>query len=252
MINNKMLFDFEIDDFEDTGMVEYTDLTDIDRALAAFWANRLNSMTVTDTKRLENREFTTFMKKPVREMIYCGQFDDPISFVQHLLSKTKESDRAYTLPACYLSRDPSITYCDGTDYVDLVDMGTLVDADGNRTAQVSKSYLKLNYTLTSLCWTKSAAARIGMGISMYLRRNKRDRARALTAKTMLAGVPVALNIEINNPAMVIGTAIQSSFNDNRISGNSFQFEIIAEVLEARSINPIVDKYDVKQPLGIEA
>ena len=247
--NDDKLFSFNVDDFIDTNIVEYTDLTDVDRALAAFWARLLNRMTVTDTNRLENREFVTFMRKPLNEMIYCGQFDDPTSFVQHLLSKTKETDREYTLPTCFLSRDPSIAYCDGTDYFDLVDMGALVDGAGNRTAQVDKSYLKLNYTLTTLCWNKSTAARLGLGISMYLRRNKRGRERTFKAKTMLAGVPVVIHIEINQPALIIGQPISTSYDNNRIVGNSFQLEVIAEVLEARSINPIVDHYDVIHPTG---
>ncbi|MEC6832972.1 hypothetical protein VXS06_14490 [Photobacterium toruni] len=244
-MNNK-LFDFEIKSHEETGIIEYTDLTDIDRAMAKFWSGVLDMMTVTDTVRQENREFVSFMKKPVNEKIYAGQFDDPYSFMRHVVA-TKPNFKTM-LPCCYLSRDPSITYCDGTDYVDLIDFATITDKNGNDTAIVTKSFLKLNYTITSLCWDKSTAGRLGLGISMFLRRNKMKRPHVFKAKSMIAGTPVELHIEINQPALITGTPIDISFTENRIVGHSFTFEVIAEVLEAKSINSTVGSVTVIEEL----
>ncbi|MCG3884120.1 hypothetical protein I3271_05420 [Photobacterium leiognathi] len=242
---NSKLFDFDITSNEETGIVEYTDLTDIDRAMAKFWGNVLNSMTVTDTARKENREFVGFMKKPINEMLFVGQFDDPISFMHHVVAK--RPDFKTMLPCCYLSRDPSIVYCDGSDYVDLIDFATITDSNGNVTANVSKSFLKLNYTITSLCWDKSTAGRIGLGLSMYLRRNKRNRPHTFKAKSMIAGTPVLLHIEINQPAMIMGTPIDISFSENRVTGNSFTIEVIAEVLEAKATKTTVNHVSVVTP-----
>ncbi|HIF9321691.1 TPA: hypothetical protein ACX6QP_002188 [Photobacterium damselae] len=226
------------------GAIEYTDLTDIDTAVANMFGRHIHRMVVVDGTRKENKEFDGFQKRDITQKFHIGQFDDPFSFLKKLLSKTPDDatanpnkNRSTMLPCCYLYRDLSVGFCDGSDYVDIPDFAELKNEKGDVYAIVSKSFMKINYTISSMAWNKPTASRLGIGLAMYLRKNKRDRPHVLKAKSMIAGAPVVLNIEINEPQMVAGDPIDVTFNENRAFGNTFMFEVIAEVLEAREVTP---------------
>lgn len=243
------MIEFAIEKLNETGKIEYTDLTDIDRSVACFFGSMLDSMTIADLDRNENKEFDSFVKKPVYEKLYISQFDDTYSFLEKLAAKTNDDKkRKNLLPCCYISRDPSISYCDGSDYVDMPDYATLVKPTGEPFANVSKSFTKLNYTITSLTWNSSTASRLAVGISMFLRKNKKGRPHTFTAKSMIAGTAVILNVEINQPALVVGSPIGASFSNTRLFGNSFMFEVIAEVLEAKYATVETEHYSF---VGVE-
>lgn len=222
-------------DFEPTGIVEYTDLTDVDRAVRSFFGRMIDAMVVTDAERKENREFATFQAKPMKEKLYVGQFESPQEFVNQLAGKHKQRKEA--LPACYLSRDTAIVYCDGDDYVDMSNFATLV-ADGSTTpyAVVSKSFAKLTYTMTALTWNKETGSRLALGLSMWLRHTKQGRKHTFKARTMIAGAPVELKIEINQPRLAVGASLAVSMAEERLHGISFDFEVISEVLEAQALD----------------
>lgn len=229
-----MSFEFTEHDLDPTGVVECTDLTDIDRAVRNYFGHVINSMVVTDTNRDENREFAKFQERDVRDKLYIGQFDTPEEFIKELASQKKQGGDLF--PACYLSRDPGIAYCAGDDYVDQSHCADLQDNQGHPYAIINKSFAKLTYSLTALTWNKETCGRLGLGITMWFRHNKKNRPRKFTAKTMIAGAPVKLHIEINQPRLVSGASVPVSFAEKRLHGVWFDFEVIAEVLEAQASN----------------
>lgn len=234
-----------------TGIVEYTDLSDIDTGLQNYFGRILGAMVVTDTSRKQNREFVDFQKRPLKEKLYVGQFDSPEEFIQKLAKSTQsQAQTAKLLPACYISRGMDVTYCDGDDYPDLTYHGELHRPGGQEPyAIVSKSFVKLTYTLTTLTWNKETCSRIALGLSMWTRHMKSDRGRSFQIKSMIAGAPVRPTVELNQPRLAVGTSIPVSFSESRLYGVSFDFEVIAEVYEAQhsDLSATTFIYDEPEP-----
>lgn len=244
-----MLISFEIPNLDDTGECEYMDLTDIDRAVASFFGRVLSSFVVTDEERAENREFVTFKQKPLNRQLYVGQFDTVPEFLKEIKSKLKpDEDAKSILPACYISRDPAITYCDGTDYIDIEGFATIENQQGKTIGVVNKSFAKLNYTISALAWNKSTVDRLAIGLTMWLRHTKTklkitdnvdvvptNRLHCFKAKTKIANTAFDINIEINAPKITIAENMGLLFDNDRVNGKSFMFEVIAEIIEVRAV-----------------
>lgn len=219
----------------ETGDIEVTDLTDIDRAVARVIGGAIDSMVVTDKKRRENTEFDRFTAKSIKEKLYIGQFDDPASFLSTLAKNSKQDslqERKNMLPVFYLYREPGFSFTDGSDYVDLTNCAELLDQNGQRYANINKSFLKLSYTLTALAWEKATVTRMGLGMTMRMRHARNGRKYAFKAKTMIAGSSVDLHCEIDLLRDTMATSITPSFVENRINGLVIQIEVVAEVMEA--------------------
>ncbi|GAL07927.1 hypothetical protein JCM19237_307 [Photobacterium aphoticum] len=184
-----------------TGIVEYTDLTDIDISIQKYFGQIIGAMVVTDTNRKQNKEFAAFQQRPLNKKLYIGQFDDPVSFVQALAGANE--DRKNILPACYISRALDVVYTDGDDYNDLTNYATITDSTGKPKATVSKSFVKLTYSLTACSWEKETCTRIGLGLSMWMRHQRKKRDFCFSAKSMIAGTPVDLRVEVNQPKLAL-------------------------------------------------
>lgn len=247
------MIDFEFPTFKPTGAIETTDFVDVDRAVASFFRDQLAAFFVTDDKRDENREFASFQARDTKRKLYVGQFDDPNEFVRKLVAKIPDAKnrRAEIFPTAYISRDESISFCDGTDYIDITEQGEILCNDGHRVAIVNKSFAKINYTLNILAWNKSTIGRMALGVAMCTRHTMSQRKRKLTAKTMLANTPVTLNIELNIPRDAIGEPISAPFDEQRLNGVSFSFEVIAEVLEAVFVEGGIKRVVVDTPSIME-
>lgn len=228
------MISFEFDKSVPTGRVETTDLTDIDRAVGSYFRKALAELVVTDKARPENREFSDFERKDINHKLFAGQFDDPQEFVSKLVAKSPDAskERSQLFPVCYISRDPAISFTDGSDYADITHYGDIRNADGTIKAVVNKSFAKFNYSINALAWDKATIGRMGLGIAMFARHQMAFRGRHIEAKTMIAGTPTTLNLELNIPRDAIGEPISASYQENRLNGVSFSFEVIAEVLEA--------------------
>lgn len=228
------MISFDIEKTLPTGKTETIDLTDIDRAVGRYFRDAIAQLMVTDIERPENREFNDFVIKPINEKLFAGQFDDPQEFVSKLVAKTPDSgnERSKIFPACYINRDQSIAFCDGSDYADITHFADIYNPDKTIKAVINKSFAKFNYSVNALAWDKSTISRLGVGIAMFARHQMPYRSRKITAKTMIAGTPVELNLELNIPKDSLGESITASYQDNRLNGISYSFEVIAELYEA--------------------
>lgn len=228
------MISFEFDNNAPTGQVETTDLTDIDRAVGSYFRKALAELIVTDKTRPENREFSDFERKDVNSKLFAGQFDDPQDFISKLVAKSPDAgkERSQLFPVCYLHRDPAITFTDGSDYADITNYGEIFNGDGTIKAVLNKSFAKFNYSINALAWDKATVGRMGLGIAMFARHQMPFRSRRIEARTMIAGTAITLQLELNIPRDAIGESISASYQDNRINGISYSFEVIAEVLEA--------------------
>ena len=228
-------FDFSYDSF--TGATEHVNLTDIDRAVAGFFQHVVNTLTVTDIERDENQEFARFCDRPKNRKLYAGKFKDPEHFVRTLASKLGKdihSDRKELLPACYISRDNSLTFADGNDYKDATDVARLSNSSGPY-AQLNHSFLKLSYTVTGVAWTEPTLTRLMLGLMMWLRHTKAGRPHTFNAKTMIANAPIECLVSVGSKKDAIGEGVEIPVDTSRIVAMSVMFEITAEVYEAEEI-----------------
>ncbi|HIF9347090.1 TPA: hypothetical protein ACX6RX_003201 [Photobacterium damselae] len=264
-MTNNIIDQFKFPAYESTGMVECTDFVDVDRAMLSFIGRIVNAMTVTDTKRAENREFAAFIEKPLNERLYSGYFETPQEFIRTLKSKSndKTTDIKTLLPSMYLSRDLNISFCDGSDYIDIANAYQICSKEDDKPyANINKSFSKLNYTLTCLAWNKSTCDRIALSILMWLRNIKKrqtgkesnknpsntDRLTNFIATTKIAGVTIPQAIEINIIDTMTADSIGMFFDNSRLYGYSFSFEVIAEAFEAEFI---IDQ-SINLQLAVEA
>ncbi|EJL6752037.1 hypothetical protein NMS21_004827 [Vibrio alginolyticus] len=220
------------------GKVEHTELTDIDRAVAAFFQNVLDSLVVTDTKRRENSEFSRFVGRNKSRKIYYGNFNDPVSFLSKLTAKLGDkvkANRNELLPVCYITRDPVIGFVDGAEYVDIPDCGELTNEKGQPYAVINKSFVALTYRINTLAWNQSTLSRLALGLMVWLRHTKGKRKHVFRAKTMLASTEMEISIEIRGRKDAMTEPAEVDHENTRLFASSISFEVIAEVYEAESI-----------------
>ncbi|WP_419238330.1 hypothetical protein ACN08P_23240 (plasmid) [Photobacterium leiognathi subsp. mandapamensis] len=228
------MFSFSIDKNVPTGKVETTDLTDVDRAVANYFKAAISELSVADKTRPENKEFSRFEARDISKKMYAGQFDTPQEFVEKLVEKCSDKGKARSelFPVFYISRDPAVSFTDGTDYADITNYGEIKSPTGETLAVVNKSFAKFNYTINALAWDKSTIGRMALGVAMFARHQGVHSKRHFTAKTMIGGIPLTMNVELNIPRDALGESISAPFAETRLNGISFSFEVIAEVYAA--------------------
>ncbi len=222
---------------EHTGMVEITDLTDIDRAVSSFIQGLFGVMTVTDVDRPENKEFARYADRGDKYKLFYGQFDDPNDFLSKVAAKIGidiDKKRNAILPTAYISRDPSISFADGSDYVDATNIDQLANDNGVY-ATVNQSFVKLNYTVTGVAWSRPTLERMMLGLMLWLRHAKKGRKHTFTAKTMLAGAQVESTISVLSRKEVVGDVVEIPREQNRIVAMSVSLEVVAEIYEAEEV-----------------
>lgn len=234
---------FENEEIE-TGFSEVTDLTDIDKAVAKVIGKALQTMVVTDTKRKTNSEFYRFTQKPMKEKLMIGQFDDVNTFVSTFAGS--ETPRNSIFPIVYLYRDSSIVFADGTDYKDIMYQAEIMDNNGNKTANIHKSFVKLTYTVTALAWEKSTSDRLGLNLAMWLRHMKNTE-RSFTAKTMIAGAAVELKGEINGQRDTMTSSVTMPYSETKLNGQSIMIEVTTETLEAIAVDVKKSRWQLAAP-----
>jgi hypothetical protein len=229
-------FPFQYDTL--TGKVEHTDLTDVDRAVAGFFQGVIGSLTVTDDERAENQEFARFSRRDRKAKLYAGDFDDPQTFLRKLASHVGgdiKSQRNELLPTCYVSRIPSLAFADGSDYVDIPQCAELTNEQGESYAVLNKSFVKLNYVVTGVAWSKPTLMRLMLGLMMWIRHTKQGRQHTFKAKTTLAGAPVEVAVSILSKKDALGQAVEIPHDESRVVAMSLDFEVVAEVYEAEEL-----------------
>lgn len=249
MVIDNTIFELPIGHRELDGSVEHTELTDIDRAVGSFFQMIIDNLKVADEARKENEEFARFCSRPRNQKLYSGEFSSPQEFLTKLASKLKitvDSDRNNLLPTAYITRDPVVTFCDGSDYADISGVAELTNGDtGVPYAIVNKSYARLTYIITTLAWSKATLSRIALGLLMWNRHTKNGRKHVFSAKTMLAGSPMDINIELVGRKEGMGEPVEVDHESTRLFASSIQFEVIAEVFEAESMVTTVGKISVE-------
>ncbi|HHY0551849.1 TPA: hypothetical protein ACVU5P_004168 [Vibrio parahaemolyticus] len=243
-------FDLAFKRWEPSGLVEYTDLTDIDRAVAAFLLRIICSFTLTDETRKENKEFMQFLKRDNNTKLYLGLFDSHEDFLKKLSSerqkksKTKSEEELKTLindmlPVFYVGRDLTFVYNETDGHTDEKWTDTLVD-DPNKEnpvtlAKVSKSYPRLTYNVSVLAWEKSTISRLATGLTMWLRHTKLKRPHTFEADTIIAGAPMKLKVSVEAAKDITGMPVPVDFNASRLWGQTFAIEFTSEFLEVEFV-----------------
>lgn len=242
-----MLLDFTEETIVPTGVVEHTDLTDIDRAVARFFMGVVDSLVVTDAERPENKEFATFVKRDKKQKMYLGTYDTHQEFLKDLVSKSKTDEagaKNELLPVFYMSRDPSLSFADGSDYVDQTHFDKVKNENGEVFAVLSKSFVKVTYTIHALAWNKSTLSRMGLGLAVWLRHIKKGRKHTFKAKTSLAHIDIESSVSVDIPKDLIGTPSSMPFAEGRLNALTFTTDIVAEVYEAEAVTMNTIKYSI--------
>ncbi len=222
-----------------TGMTEHTDLVDIDRAVSGFVQSVVNSLVVTDDERTTNKEFARFAKRDKRRKTYLGRAENAQGFVKRLVSKfcsgPNAMERKDVLPAVLVSRDSGITFADGGEYTDITGVDRALTAEGVAYASLNKSFVILNYTALCVAWSEPTLDRLALGILLWLRHQKAGMKHTFKAKTMLAGVPIELNVSIRLRRDISVVGDPFDFENDRLLALPIPIEVEAEVYEAEQI-----------------
>lgn len=239
-----------------TGITEHTDLEDVDRAVAGFFKMVVNSLVVTDTSRLENREFAAFAKRPPTKKVFITRTQDTQSIVRKLVKSLCDGPDAVprdaVLPAVVISRSPGFAFADGSDYIDLPRVSDLKNSQTGKTyAYVNKSFVKLNYTLKAIAWNEQTLNRLSLGMMMWIRHTKQGLKHTFKARTMLAGASVEVNISIEGRREAALIPEEFDFETNRVVSLPFSVEVVAEVLEAEEVIQTPISVDIMEADYIE-
>ncbi|HBN6266141.1 TPA: hypothetical protein L3N15_004122 [Vibrio parahaemolyticus] len=243
-------FDFAFKKLEPSGLVEHTDLTDIDRAVAAFLLRVICSFTITDRARKENKEFAQFIDRADNTKLCLGIFDSHEDFLKkwsaecQKRSKAKVGDETKTqrddmLPVFYVGRDLTFVYNETDGHNDETWCETLYDdpdAENPVTlGKVNKSYPRLTYNVTVLAWEKSTISRLATGVTMWLRHTKLGRKHTFSADTIIAGAPMQLGVSVEGARDITGMPVPVDFGESRIWGQSFAIEFTSEFVEVEFV-----------------
>ncbi|MCG6387509.1 hypothetical protein K6U51_12720 [Vibrio fluvialis] len=239
-----------------TGITEHTDLEDVDRAVAGFFKMVVNSLVVTDTSRLENREFASFAKRNPQRKVFITRTQDTEATVRKLVKALCDGPDAVkrneVLPAVVIHRSPGFLFSDGTDYTDLSRVSELKNSEGDRTyAYVNKSFVKLTYTLKAIAWNEQTLNRLALGMMMWIRHTKQGLKHTFKAKTMLAGVATEVNISIEGRREAALSPEEFEFEQNRVLSLPFTVDVVAEVLEAEQVIQTPISIDIMEADYIE-
>ncbi len=228
-----MLFQLDFTTTSQLNETEVTDLVDIDRRVAEYFMDAIHMFSVTDTERKENKEFVNFMNLDAKLKVFYGQYDDPKQFIDKLASK-KLRERDNLLPAVYIGRQPTITFADGSDYVDEHCQDIHRSSDDSILGQVYKSYLKITYDVSLLAWNQAVSDRLALGLAMWLR-NPKAKKRTFTAQTKVANTALESQISLEGKKDVMFEPLMFEAEKRRVTGHRMSIDVVAEVFEVVAV-----------------
>lgn len=237
-----------------TGITEHTDLEDVDRSVATFFKMVVNSLTVTDTSRLENKEFASFSARDANRKVFMSRTPDTQAIVRKLVKKLCDGKnplpRNEVLPAVIIHRSPGFVFSDGSDYVDNTRVGGLKDGDELR-YYLNKSYVKLSYTLKAIAWNEQTLNRLALGMMMWIRHTKQGLKHTFHARTMIAGSPIEVSISIEGRREAALEPEEFDFENGRVLALPFTVDVVAEVFEAEQVINTPISVDIMEAEFIE-
>lgn len=237
-----------------TGEVEHTELTDIDRAVGSFFQSVVQSLIVTDKARKENQEFARMTERPPNTKLYSGEFQSPQEFLMKLsakVGKKVKQERNELLPTGYISRDPTVSFTDGSDYTDVTGFSVITNKNDKPLYRLNKSFVRLTYSLTFLAWNKSTLSRIALGVMMWSRHQKQGRPHVFKAKTMISELPVDIAIELTGMKDVMSEPAEIDHENTRLFASTMRFEVITEVYESESLEHVQGRMEIREGRHLE-
>ena len=254
------ILDWKVPISTPTGVREVTDLTDLDTGFGNYLVNTLHGCTIQgDHKR--DRNAKAFFARPVNEQIFKGHFTEPKEFLQQLRAtmKNRKSERTApvtppgntpptslvpgvredpfkdlnfeALPAIYFHRNIGYATAPAGDHKPVTGAWEVDDGTGKTTADVDTSPVTVSYSVYVLAWDLASIGRISTAITLFLTHN----ASKFEYVSQLKNARLTLNARINDRRTVIWEDMSQPAQEDRLMVLGAQFELTAEVLQARDI-----------------
>lgn len=240
-MTNSIIARFNIPGMTATGLREVTSILDLETGAGNFIADAFKGVIVTDTDAPRNKGFQIFQSKAVSDRILCGQFD---TINELLASMSAREHKANSLPIINITMPPTFEIYDGDAYRDVEQYAQLKDSTGKVIALVDKVFTRSSLRITLCAEDKPTVTMLASALATHLRLyTSKGRAR-FTAQTMLMGIPLLLNGEIENPKMLSFDAQTLPFGDSRVYAQTLSLDIVGEILQAIEVKAIPSRIEV--------
>jgi hypothetical protein len=238
---------------------ETTSLTDIDRAFGKWLRQPFENTVITDTAREENIQAIKFFARPAKEKVF--QFDDfgtPIGFVRRFERAAKaQGVVSKTLPAVYYSSGGVVDAASLADHVP-EHLDTFESDGAGWDIELFSDKVALSYRVVVCAWDHPTLTALTMALRSFLRQSlllkqasrgfmdspaytKYGTSMSFKAKTMLMGLPITLDADIDSLGSEMLSRSISTSEEKRLITNTITINIIADTVTGFSYpNTIMD------------
>jgi len=242
-------------------MRETTNLTDVDKAFGKWLRQAFENTVITDADRKENLAAIKFLKRPAIEKVVL--FDDhgsPSEFVDRFERAAKSKGiEASVLPAVYYTSGSVIDSAALTDHIPVL-LDSFESTEGGWDVETFIDKVALSYRVVVCAWDNPTLTALTLALRSFLRQSMLVRhasqyfkdsvayekygvSTRFKAKTMLMGMPVTLDVDIDSLGSEMMSKVISDSQSKRLLSNEITISVIADTVTAFSFPNTAMRYE---------
>lgn len=239
---------------------ETTNTTDVDKAFGKWLRLAFENTVVTDANRAENSHVIKFLAREAKEKVF--QFDDigtPSGFVRRFERAAKgQGIISKTLPAVYYSSGGVIDSAALSDHTP-EHLDTFKSESGGWDIELFADKVALSYRVVVCAWEHPTLTALTLALRAFLRQSlllkhasrgfmdsqaykMYGMANSFEAKTMLMGLPITLDVEIDSLGSEMLSRSVSTEEQRRLVTNTITVNVLADTVTGFSYQDTLMNY----------